>query len=212
MNTTDDQAWLKEYPDSGVGLDKFCQEHDAEFLSMETEFFKSDYFRQVHGVASDVLAAGGAEGGGSVSRRNDDDQHQHHYSHTSFGGIAGKGSSSFWDDIASKVPCRGDFFRYVQWHNLLHQALDYVPHKMPVLTLYYEDYQAATFNHTAFSVLEFLGVEPARNRHGRISWAEFHSRLDYDGFFSTEQQNAVELFAKTLSSHQVWGEIEHYFS
>merc|ERR1712238_519167 len=46
-----------------------------------------------------------------------------------------------WKEIIQNVPCRGDFFRYVQWHNLLHQSLDYLPYKLPVLTVYYEDYQ-----------------------------------------------------------------------
>merc|ERR1712238_647103 len=46
-----------------------------------------------------------------------------------------------WKEIIQNVACRGDFFRYVQWHNLLHQSLDYLPYKLPVLTVYYENYQ-----------------------------------------------------------------------
>ena len=110
------------------------------------------------------------------------------------------------------VPCRGDLFRYVQWHNLLHQSLDYVPHKLPVLTVYYEDYQAPTYVTTAHSVLDFLELQPVvGDKRGNIKWAKFNSRTDYDGFFSDQQKESVRDFLQTLSSFQVWGEIQHYF-
>lgn len=109
------------------------------------------------------------------------------------------------------MPCRGDFFRYVQWHNLLHESLDYVPHVLPVLTVYYEDYQAPTYDRTARSILDFLELQPVPgDKRGNIKWAEFKSRTDYDGYFSDAQAEDVRDFLFTLSSFKVWGEIEHY--
>ena len=94
----------------------------------------------------------------------------------------------------------------------MHESLDYLPYKLPVLTVYYEDYQQPHFMDTAQSILEFLELEAvAGDKRGNVKWAEFVSRTDYETFFTPEQKEYIELFLSEISSYQVWGEIQHYF-
>jgi len=220
-NTTNDRAWLALHPDNAAGLDRFCSEQNDERRGAEDDFFGSAFF----GGEGSAPASGASTTTTSTStdyaRRNGD-----HRSSTESGfstaanynydiDAASTGTSTGtvdWHQLVDGVPCRGDFFRYVQWHNLLHQSLDYVPHKLPVLTVYYESYASATFPQTAAAVLDFLNLEPvAGDKRGNVKWAEFRSRTDYDNFFSPRQRATVREFLQTLASFRVWGEIEHYF-
>eukprot|EP00537_Pseudo-nitzschia_pungens_P010208 CAMPEP_0172384888 /NCGR_PEP_ID=MMETSP1061-20121228/2588_1 /TAXON_ID=37318 /ORGANISM="Pseudo-nitzschia pungens, Strain cf. pungens" /LENGTH=740 /DNA_ID=CAMNT_0013113669 /DNA_START=278 /DNA_END=2500 /DNA_ORIENTATION=- len=219
-NTTEDRTWLESHPDNHEGLDLFCKEQNQERWDQETKFFESDFF-QWQGEQTEIEENKNLEL--SYARRNGD-----HVSptETAFGTRAGTGTNlkfstangngngngnGNWTELVRRVPCRGDFFRYVQWHNLLHQALDLVPHKMPVLTVYYENY-GKDFFETAGSVLDFLELQPVPgDKRGNVKWAEFRSRTDYEGFFSEEQVAAATTFVNALSSFRVWGEIRHYF-
>ena len=227
-NTTHDAIWLEEHPDNGMGMNKFCQEMDEERRAEELQFFRSEYFIKRPSTRStndndddtDELAFTRRNGGKS----------DHHKDLTTPNTPSSAASLSYdstdeeletvrheWLKIVENVPCRGDFFRYIQWHNLLHQALDYLPYKLPVLSVYYEDYQNTIENEhrfmdTAQSILDFLHLQPvAGDKRGNIKWTNFESRTDYDGFFTSEQQDSIEKFLYTLASYQVWGELQHYF-
>jgi hypothetical protein len=207
-NTTKDQQWLIEHPDNGTGMSLFCKELDMMKRrgDEEIDFFLSDHFLKKDADAD----AEGQEEVLSFKRRNGGGDH--HDATTTSGLPSSSTSSSDWKNIINNVPCRGDFFRYVQWHNLLHESLDYLPYKLPVLTVYYEDYQQPQFMDTAQSILEFLELEAvAGDKRGNVKWAEFVSRTDYDTFFTSEQKEYIELFLSEISSYQVWGEIQHYF-
>jgi hypothetical protein len=200
-NTTKDQQWLIEHPDNGTGMSLFCQELDTiqRRGDEESDFFLSDYFLKKDAEEDDIKV--------SFKRRNDGDHHD-----ATTPGSPSSTSISDWKNIINNVPCRGDFFRYVQWHNLLHESLDYLPYKLPVLTVYYEDYQQPQFMDTAHSILEFLELEAVPgDKRGNIKWAKFESRTDYDDFFTHEQKGSIELFLNEISSYRVWGEIQHYF-
>ena len=193
-NTTSDQEWLENHPDNQEGMTKFCIDQNDNRWDEETQFFESAFFR-VETEEDDKT---------SFARRN--------------GGSVSPTESGFpdnfesWKELTRRVPCRGDLFRFVQWHNLLHQSLDFLPYKLPVLTLYYEGFESPTYNATAYSILDFLELQPVPgDSHGNIKWNEFKSRGDYSEFFSNEQKEAVRVFVQTLSSFQVWGELEHYF-
>ncbi|OEU11297.1 hypothetical protein FRACYDRAFT_246411 [Fragilariopsis cylindrus CCMP1102] len=206
-NTTKDQQWLIEHPDNGTGMSLFCQELDRMKRrgDEEIDFFLSDHFLKKNADAD----AEGQEEVVSFKRRNGGGDH---HDATTTSGPPSSTSSSDWKNIISNVPCRGDFFRYVQWHNLLHESLDYLPYKLPVLTVYYEDYQPPQFMDTAQSILEFLDLEAvAGDKRGNVKWAEFVSHTDYETFFTSEQKEYIELFLSEISSYQVWGEIQHYF-
>lgn len=195
-NTTADRVWLDEHPDNQEGMSKFCRAQNERRWEDETNFLESSFFQPP--ADNDKTSTT------SFARRN--------------GGSESPTDARFpqdfeaWKELVATVPCRGDLFRYVQWHNLLHQSLDYLPYKLPVLTLYYEGYESPTYQATADSILDFLELQAVPgDERGNIKWSEFHSRSDYDDFFSPQQKNAIREFLHTLSSFRVWGELEHYF-
>lgn len=193
-DTTSDQEWLENHPDNQEGMTKFCVEQNDRWWDEETEFFESAFFR-VETEKDDET---------SFARRNGDS-----ISPTESGF---PDNFESWKELTRRVPCRGDLFRYIQWHNLLHQSLDYIPYKLPVMTLYYEGFMSPTYNATAYSILAFLELQPVPgDDRGNIKWSKFKSRGDYGQFFSDEQKEAVRDFVQTLSSFRVWGELEHYF-
>jgi hypothetical protein len=40
----------------------------------------------------------------------------------------------FFTNGIPTAPCHGEFYKWTQWHNLVHQSLDLIPHKVPILT------------------------------------------------------------------------------
>jgi hypothetical protein len=106
------------------------------------------------------------------------------------------------------VPCHGEFFKYTQWHNLVHEGLDLISTSnndpVPILTVYYEAYNQ-DFNSTVDQVLEFLELKKV----GVLR--EFTSRSDYGGYFSKDQLNRIQLFMQRVASDKTWDEIKHYF-
>mmetsp|Transcript_7173 Transcript_7173/g.11344 ORF Transcript_7173/g.11344 Transcript_7173/m.11344 type:complete len:243 (-) Transcript_7173:77-805(-) len=112
-------------------------------------------------------------------------------------------------DAFLNTPCHADFYRYAQWHRLLHESLDLIPHKLPVLTVYYEDY-GERFESTTRSILSFLELEVAHDKRGNVKWQTFHSS-DYKDYYTVEHVQQVKDLIKSVSSYQSWGEIKHYF-
>jgi hypothetical protein len=204
-NTTKDQLWLENHPDNGIGMSLFCDEIDAIQVrgDKESDFFTSDYF--LKNESNEEKDEEDIKVSFTSALRNGDGDHHD-------ATIPGSPSSSKeWNNIINNVPCRGDFFRYVQWHNLLHESLDYLPTKLPVLTVYYENYQQSTFIDTAQSILEFLDLEAVPgDKRGNIKWSKFESRKDYDSFFTSEQKHYIKMFLTTLSSSRVRNDIKHY--
>ena len=192
-NTARDKEWLEQHPDNQEGMSNFCRETNENRWDEEQIFFESAYFQRNNQKNDDT----------SYKRRNGDS--------------SSPTESNFpqdfdtWKELIKRVPCRNDLFRYVQWHNLLHQGLDYLPYKMPVLTLYYEGFESSTYQATADSILDFLELQPVKDENGNVKWNEFHSRSDYDEFFSDTQVQDIEEFLQTLASFRVWGQIQHYF-
>lgn len=64
----------------------------------------------------------------------------------------------YFGDAVPKAPCHGEFYKWTKWHNLVHEGLELIPHPVPVLTIYYEDYKTS-WNQTAKSILDFLELE-----------------------------------------------------
>ena len=103
-----------------------------------------------------------------------------------------------------KAPCHGEFYKFTQWHNLVHEGLDLIEHDVPVLTVYYEDY-TTNFNSTANGILDFLELEQV----GELR--EFSARSDYGGYFSKEQQKEIKKLVKKVASKKTWEQLKHYF-
>lgn len=105
-----------------------------------------------------------------------------------------------------KAPCHGEFYKWTQWHNLVHKSLALIEslHEVPVLTVYYEDY-SANFNATVARILGFLELE-----HVGVL-REFSARSDYGGYFTQEQQNDIRDLVKSIASDKTWKQVKHYF-
>jgi hypothetical protein len=119
-----------------------------------------------------------------------------------------KEDEAYFKDNAPEVlaaPCHGEFYKYTQWHNLVHESLALIEHDVPVLTVYYEDY-STKFNATAKEILNFLNLEL------RSEFREFQARTDYDGYFSKEQKEQIRRMIQKVASKTVWGQIQHYLS
>ena len=230
-NTTSDREWLESHPDDRAGFQRFCAEQDAKRFNAEDEFFGSPFFFP------------GDSGGLQQRPQREQRVQQRTFSRRNGGsarsattpgmpaetGIADAGS---WKELTARVPCRADFFRYVQWHNLLHESLDALPGPpRKVLTLYYEGFHDHDDDHdddrsesgggdsppsrvnrgTAGALLDFLGLTPVEDENGNIKWSEFRSRdRDYDSFFDPAQREDVRAFLHALASFRVWSEIQHY--
>ena len=111
----------------------------------------------------------------------------------------------FGKDKVPKAPCHGEFYKWTQWHNLVHEGLALIKdHPVPVLTVYYEDY-TAKFNATVAQILDFLELEHV----GVLK--EFSARSDYGGYFTDEQEKEVRDLVKSVASEKTWSQVKHYF-
>eukprot|EP00934_Nitzschia_sp_Nitz4_P006585 Nitzschia sp. Nitz4//scaffold144_size56818//594//1799//NITZ4_006524-RA/size56818-processed-gene-0.61-mRNA-1//1//CDS//3329536477//6575//frame0 len=110
----------------------------------------------------------------------------------------------FGKDKIPKAPCHGEFYKWTQWHNLVFESLELIDHEVPILTVYYEDYNNK-FNATVGKILDFLELK----QDGVLR--EFTSRSDYGGYFTDKQQKDVRSLVKKVASERTWATVKHYF-
>jgi hypothetical protein len=115
-----------------------------------------------------------------------------------------KEDEKFFNDKIPKAPCHGEFYKFAQWHNLVHEGLALIPHEVPVLTVYYEEY-ATHFNSTTNLILDFLELEHVGESR------EFAARSDYDGYFSKKQEANIKALLKRVAHTETWEQIKQYF-
>lgn len=110
----------------------------------------------------------------------------------------------YFQDKIPKAPCHGEFYKWTQWHNLVHEGLELINHDVPILTVYYEDY-TSNFNDTAKDILDFLELDVV----GELR--EFTARSDYGGYFSEQQEKEIRDLIKDVANDKTWKEVKHYF-
>jgi len=113
----------------------------------------------------------------------------------------------FLDNVHLKtlanVPCRADFIRYVQWHNLAFataQDLD-----LDTYVLHY-DWYATRFNQTAKELLDFLRLEP-RGEPAPFVMGKVYA----NDHFTAEEREAVKVAMQAMASRTTWQHISRYF-
>jgi Sulfotransferase domain len=104
--------------------------------------------------------------------------------------------------LMQAVPCRGEFFRYIQWHNLANAVVTH-NHK-PTIIIHYENYDKQ-WNQTVIKILDFLHLT------FQGTTKTFRARSDYDSYFTTSQQKSAKILMQRLATEPVWHEIERYF-
>jgi hypothetical protein len=110
----------------------------------------------------------------------------------------------FGKEAVPATICHGEFFKYAQWHNLVHEGLDLINHTVPVLLVYYEDY-SLKFNETVNMILDFMDLE-----HVGIL-RDFQARSDYESYFTDKQQVEIGNLIQGVASEKTWMQVKHYF-
>jgi hypothetical protein len=110
----------------------------------------------------------------------------------------------FGKETVPTAICHGEFIKYAQWHNLVHEGLDLINHTVPVLPVYYEDY-SLKFDETVNKILDFMDLE-----HVGIL-LDFQARSDYESYFSDKQQVEIGNLIQDVASEKTWMQVKHYF-
>ena len=106
-------------------------------------------------------------------------------------------------DLTANVPCRADFFRYVEWHNqafALHNDM-----ALEALVVYYESY-TSHFGETATQLLDFVQLDARAEAEPFVQGKTYH-----DGYFTQEERRAVKVALEMLSTKTTWDHIRQYF-
>ncbi len=88
-------------------------------------------------------------------------------------------------ELMKDIPCRDDFLRFVQWHNLAFVTTDSL--RIPTMVVHYENYEKK-YNETAMEMAKFLHFDPI----GEL--VEFVKGKEY-----------IEYFGKGEGSNQDFG-------
>lgn len=103
--------------------------------------------------------------------------------------------------LSQTIPCVVDLVSYIKWHNLATRVLS--EHKIPTLTLYYEDY-ATNYNRTLDELLSFLDLP----RVGApIDFVGNTYRRCYTGAHVRLIRDLIERYADATT----WKLLERYF-
>ena len=105
--------------------------------------------------------------------------------------------------LAQQVPCRSEFFRYVQWHNNAFRFGKRLrnKYKSESLIVHYEDYSDA--NLTLNTILRVLKLENAGETK------DFQPST-YDEYYSPTQRESIKSFIYMLSSRDTWDSMKRY--
>ena len=116
-----------------------------------------------------------------------------------------KEDKKFFKNGIPEAPCHGEFYKYAQWHNFVHDGLKLIDtHDVPVLTVWYENYTLA-FNETANQIMDFLELPIV----GELR--EFSARSDYGDYFTKEQTADIKKLVKRVARKETWEQVKHYF-
>lgn len=142
-------------------------------------------------------------------------QHKTHYPNTLEGfrnycddlgkkGRAQEQASLFYEDVLDlDMPCRADFYRYIQWHNLAFTTTWDM--SIPTLIIHYENY-SNNFNSTKQDLLEFLEQDEVNDP------PVFVTGKTYRHYYTKEEIDAVSTMFSKLALRQTWESTKHYFA
>jgi len=109
-------------------------------------------------------------------------------------------SQPLWE-LAQKVPCHAEFYKYVQWHNFSFEVTGKNTLNIPVLIIDYEHFHSH-LESTIKRLLDFLELP---NKHSPPEFIFNRHR-----FFSEEETKNIYLFLRSLATEQTWEYLEPY--
>ena len=102
--------------------------------------------------------------------------------------------------------CKGEWFKYIQWHTLALGVQTQVADQIPSLIIYYEDYDR-DWNQTTKKILDFLELQRDKTSQSH----KFVRRASSDSFFTSEHRREAKALAEKLTSAPVWELLKRYF-
>lgn len=100
------------------------------------------------------------------------------------------------------IPCHAEFFRWVQWYNLMFQTLEYL--EMPFEIIYYEDLETK-YNETFSKVLNFYNLQ----LNASAALPKFYPKVKHR-FLSSENEELVKNTIKYFATNITLGHVQHY--
>jgi hypothetical protein len=110
----------------------------------------------------------------------------------------------FFEDVLDlDIPCKADFYRYIQWHNLAFTTTWNLG--IPALVFHYESF-ATNFNKTKDDLLEFLEQDEVNDA------PVFSTGKTYRNYYTTGEIDAVSRMFDKLALRETLLHTKHYFS
>lgn len=112
--------------------------------------------------------------------------------------------------VASEgVPCAAEFYRYIQWHNMIYKVVRYDMVDIPLKIIHTKDLQE-NFENTITGLLGWLELDLTVN-------LKDYSGLDLDipgymSFFSIEQRHKIACFMKKIADPTIVDRFARYFT
>lgn len=104
-------------------------------------------------------------------------------------------------NLLEGVPCKAEFYRYVQWHNLAFSVSRDMG--IPTLIVHYQDYRD-DWDNTVSRLLNFLELD--RNGAGE----PFDHGKEYRDYYTLEQRAAIKAFIQGYSTKVTWENVKDY--
>ncbi len=116
---------------------------------------------------------------------------------------AQKQARVFFEDVLDlEIPCKADFYRYIQWHNMAFTTTWDL--EIPTLVIHYESY-TTSLNETKDALLEFLEQEAVADA------PPFVTGKTYRDYYTADEIDAVSKMTERLALRETWQHTKHYF-
>ena len=116
---------------------------------------------------------------------------------------AQKQARIFFEDVLDlDIPCKADFYRYIQWHNMAFTTTWNLG--IPTLVVHYESY-TTSLNETKDALLEFLEQDEVADA------PPFVTGKTYREYYTADEIDAVSKMAERLALRETWQHTKHYF-
>ncbi len=110
---------------------------------------------------------------------------------------------AFFEDVLDlDIPCKADFYRYIQWHNLAFTTTWDLG--IPTLVIHYKSY-VTSLNVTKDALLEYLEQEEVADA------PPFVTGKTYRDYYTVDEIDAVTKMTERLALRETWQHTKHYF-